>query len=501
MISPEARIAAGVVRGTAEGGVYVFRGIPYARPPVGELRLAAPAPARPWEGVRDASVFGPPPPQSSAGGTGPAAPAGHPDPDGWLTVNVWSPDLRASGLPVMVWVYGGAYMFGDSANPTYDGARMAREGDVVLVTFNYRVAVEGFAQIGGAPANRGLLDQLAALRWVRDNIAAFGGDPDLVTLFGQSAGGGSVASLLAMPDAAGLFCRAIVQSVPRTYFSTSLAGSIADELAAAFARKPTRAELMRIEPRRLVEAGDGITRRLAGYADRWGRISEMPSPYSPVVDGDVLPQNPWEALAAGASRDVPLLTGHTRDEYRLFLALAGRLGRATRAQAEHALRTFAPEGGADAYRAAYPRANDLYEVVNSDWLFRMPSLFLAKAHAAAGGDTYLYELTYPVPGMGGALGAPHGADVPLVFGNFRGGSAGMTYEDPPSAEIERLGKKMRTAWTAFARAGDPGWANFTAAERLTRVYDTDPAVVPYPEEASRRIWESEPFDTLDLSHG
>ena len=505
MSAPEVRTATGVVRGVVSDGVCAFRGVPYARPPVGGLRFAAPVPTLPWEGVRDASAFGPPPPQSSLAGPISLASADHPDPDEWLTVNVWSPDPRAGGLPVMVWIHGGAYMFGDSTNPTYDGARMAREGDVVLVTLNYRVAVEGFAQLEGAPANRSLLDQLAALRWVRDNIAAFGGDPDQVTIFGQSAGGGCVAALLAMPEAAGLFSRAIVQSLPRTYFSTPLAASIAGELAAVVSRRATRAQLAEVEPRRLVEAGDEITRRLADYADRWGRVAEMPSPYSPVVDGVVLPQNPWEALAAGASRDVPLVAGHTREEYRVFVALAGLLGKATNTQTEHALRTFAPGGKTDAYRAAYPRADDdeLYEIVLSDWLFRMPSLALAEAHASAGGRTYLYELTYPVPGMGGALGAPHGADVPLVFGNFRGGSAALTYDDGglPSAEAEALGEQMRAAWTGFARTGNPGWAAFTASERLTQVYDAEPSVVPYPEEASRRLWESEPFDTLGLRRG
>jgi para-nitrobenzyl esterase len=338
---------------------------------------------------------------------------------------------------------------------------------------------------------------------VRENIAAFGGDPRKVTVFGQSAGGGCVASLLAMPDAAGLFCRAIVQSVPRNYVSMPLAVAIADELAAVIARKPTKSDLMDCDPHELVAAGDTITRRLAGYSDRWGQVADTPSPYAPVVDGAVLPQDPWSALAAGASSDVPLVVGHTREEYRLFIALAGLLGKITDAQTEHALRTFAPGGDADAYRAAYPRADNdaLYELINSDWLFRMPSLALAKTHAAAGGGTYFYELTYPVPGMGGALGAPHGADVPLVFGNFRGGSANLTYVDPPSAETEVLGVRMRAAWTSFARTGDPGWAAFTAAERLTQIYDVDPATVPYPEEASRLLWESELFDTLDLVDG
>ncbi|MFD0525753.1 carboxylesterase family protein [Paractinoplanes durhamensis] len=210
MTMSEVRTAAGAVRGLVEDGVAVFRGIPFAEAP----RFAAPGPVTPWDGVRAASSFGPPPPQTGVAVTG----------DDWLTVNVWSPDPGAR-LPVMVWVYGGGYTIGMSGSPEYDGGRLARDGSVVVVTFNYRVGAEGFALIEGAPANRGLLDQVAALAWVRDNIAAFGGDPGQVTVFGVSAGGGSIAALLAMPRAAGLFRRAIVQSMPGTFFSPELAST------------------------------------------------------------------------------------------------------------------------------------------------------------------------------------------------------------------------------------------------------------------------------------
>ena len=174
---PVVRTAAGQVRGRAENGVAVFRGIPFAQPPVGALRFAAPQPARPWDGVREADMFGPPPPQSAfmLGPTAPVAPGA--DPDDWLTVNVFSPELGGAGLPVMVWIYGGGYRFGVSSQVVYDGTALARQ-NVVVVTFNHRIGVEGYAYLPGVPANRGLLDQVAALRWVQENIAAFGGDPD-----------------------------------------------------------------------------------------------------------------------------------------------------------------------------------------------------------------------------------------------------------------------------------------------------------------------------------
>src|SRR5436190_10556940 len=227
---PEVRTAAGTVRGCLDAGVTVFRGIPFAEPPVRALRFAAPQPVAAWDGVREAVSYGPPPPQAGFFGTDRLA---RDATDGWLTINVWSsePDSGA-GLPVLVWIQGGAFAIGMSSNPGYDGGRLARDGGVVVVTFNYRLGIEGFAQIEGAPANRGLLDQVAALQWVRDNIRALGGDPDRVTVFGQSAGAGSVAALLAMPRAAGLFRRAVAQSVPGPLFTPELAADIAETFAA-----------------------------------------------------------------------------------------------------------------------------------------------------------------------------------------------------------------------------------------------------------------------------
>src|SRR6266700_5354100 len=282
---PEVRAAAGRLRGGREAGVAVFRGIPFAEPPVGALRFAAPRPVRGWSGVREALSYGPPPPQG--GHFGMDALSRDAAGDDWLTVNVWSPEPGpGAGLPVMVWIQGGGYVIGLSGLPEYDGGRLARDGGVVVVTFNYRVGIEGFAQIEGAPANRGLLDQVAALAWVRDNIRAFGGDPDLVTVFGQSAGAGSVASLLATPLAAGLFRRAIAQSVPGIYYSAPLAADIARAIAAELGLVATTAELSGVDPMRLVAAADAVDRKLSQCQDRWGQVALTASPFAPVVDGE-----------------------------------------------------------------------------------------------------------------------------------------------------------------------------------------------------------------------
>ena len=478
----------------------VFRGIPFAEPPIRALRFAAPRPARGWDGVREAVAFGPPPPQAAAFGMDASArePAG----DDWLTLNVWSPEPRpGAGLPVMVWIHGGAYTIGMSSLPEYDGARLAREGGVVVVTFNYRVGIEGFGQIEGAPANRGLLDQIAALEWVRDHVRVFGGDPDRVTIFGESAGGGSVAALLAMPRAAGLFRRAVAQSAQGTFFSPELAADIASAGAARLGLRATVRDLSAVDPARLSAAGDATSATMAERTLRWGSVGYRSIPFAPVVDGDTLPVTPWQALAAGAARDVDLLVGHTREEQRLFTALDGRLGQVTEEEAEVALAILAPgSDGARRYRDGYPAAgpDDLFELVNSDWLFRMPTLHLAEVQTAAGGHAHVYELTWPAPGMGGILGACHGLDVPLVFGNLDRGLPATLIGEAPDPDAEALSARMRAAWTAFSAHGDPGWPAYDPERRLVQLFDARPTVAAYPEEASRRIWQDHPFAALPL---
>ncbi|MER5433160.1 carboxylesterase family protein [Streptomyces sp. NPDC002588] len=497
------RTAAGAVRGRRESGLTVFRGIPFAAPPVGEARFQAPRPPHSWDGTREAYAFGPPPPQEAGiqGRTGIVdAPAG----DDWLTVNVWTPEADSrSARPVMVWIYGGAYKLGHSGSPGYDAQHLARAGDLVVVTLNYRVGMEGFARIEGAPANRGLLDQVAALEWVRDNIAAFGGDPGQVTVFGESAGAGSVASLLAMPAARGLFGRAIAQSVPGTFFSDELARDLAAAMAAEAGLRPTAADLATVDPRTLPEAGAALGAKMGQRVDRWGRVAPTVTPFSPVVDGEVLPTTPWQALAAGAARDIDLVVGHNAQEFRLFMTLGDLRPKVTEEQASAVLRLFAPggEAGERAYRQAFPDAGpaDLFEQVQSDWLFHIPSLRLAEAQVAGGGRAHVYELTWPAPGMGGALGACHGLDIPLLFGTYQADLGNLLFAGAEvTAEARSLTAQFQTAWTSFARTGDPGWPVYDADRRLVRVLDTEPKTAPYPEESSRRLWEGREFPPLPL---
>jgi para-nitrobenzyl esterase len=237
------------------------------------------------------------------------------------------------------------------------------------------------------------------------------------------------------------------------------------------------------------------------WADRWGRPGYRRVLFSPVVDGDVLAVTPWQALTDGAGRDVELLVGHTRDEQRLFTAINGLLGAVSEEEAANALQILAPgPDGARRYRDAFPAAgpDELYELVHSDWLFRMPSLHLAESQTAAGGRAYVYELTWSAPGMGGVLGACHGLDVPLVFGNLDRGQPALLVGDTPSPEAEALSARMRAAWVSFAGHGDPGWPAYDTQQRLVQRFDTDSVVTAYPEELSRLIWRDHTFPALPL---
>jgi para-nitrobenzyl esterase len=493
---PEVSTSAGRVRGRVEHGNAVFRGIPFAKPPLGTLRFQAPEPPARWDGVRDAAGFGPSCPQPMRpGGPGTAGAPGPVDSSGeWLTVNVWTPDTQARSLPVMVWIHGGAYMFG-AGGPGHDGTPFAN-GGAVFVSCNYRLGVEGFAQIEGAPANRGLLDAVAALTWVKDNIEGFGGDPANVTVFGESAGAGVIAALLAMDRARGLFRRAIAQSVPGTFFTAGLAAAVTEAIAAAAGLPATGDALAAADPMRLVAAQVDVAARMKKRLD-WGPVRLTETPFSPVVDGEVLSRSPWRALVSGAARDVELLTGHNQDECRLFLAASGRIGAITDAELSTALDYFAPApDGPAGYRRAYGSrgASGLFEVAFSDWLFRMPTLHLAQAHAMSGGTTYLYELTAQAP-VGG-FGACHALDVPLIFGGYSEGIGLMLTGPEPPAEFVALGDLMRREWLNFAACGRPGWSPYGTAHRTTRVYDLQEDVCSYPEEASMHLWERHMFDAL-----
>ncbi len=324
----------GPVRGRTRDGVVSFLGIPYAAAPVGALRFAAPARPEPWTDVRDAYEFGPTPPKPAY--AQPIAEILHEvdvPGDDCLSVNVWTPSIdQGASAPVMVWIHGGAFVNGNSAMPVYDGTAFARDG-VVLVTLNYRLGVAGFALLPDAPANRGLLDQIAALEWVRDNIAAFGGDPSNVTIFGESAGAMSVTTLMAMPGADGLYAKAITESgAVQAAADPADAALVTERLGEALGIEATAANLAGIDVETLITAQRAVSVSLAIGPDPalfGATVVASSMAFIPVVDGDSLPRHPMAAFAGGAGAGVPLLTGTNTDEHRLFLVPTGVAGNVT----------------------------------------------------------------------------------------------------------------------------------------------------------------------------
>ncbi|MBB5911909.1 para-nitrobenzyl esterase [Nocardia transvalensis] len=468
-------VSGGKVRGLADGGISSFLGIPYAAPPVGPARFEAPQPVTEWSGVRDAVELGatcaqspyPAPIHALIGSDGVPG-------DEYLNVNVWTPDAGGSGLPVLVWIHGGAFVRGSNSQKIYDGSAFARDG-VVVVSINYRLGISGFAAVPGAPLNRGLRDQIFALHWVQENVAAFGGDPGNVTVFGESAGGMSVVNLLVAPQARGLFRRAIVQSANGSAVAAADdARKVAEQVAAKIGIDPTAAAFGELGPDQLRSAQDATALDLMTDPDpaRWGASVITNGlgilSFFPVIDGELIPDRPTDILAAHPDRTVPLIIGWTAEEFRFYTFPTGIAAGITAETLPIALARYGLEPAvAERYAANRPGASpaDVFAAVVTDLVFRDDAMRIAEYTAAAGNSTYVYEFAWRsgIPD----LGASHVMEVPFVFDQIDEAHT-LTGPNPP----QRLADEVHRAWVRFATHGDPGWSAFDAATRSVRIFDS-----------------------------
>jgi para-nitrobenzyl esterase len=491
---PVVRVKDGFVRGKTDSGVYAFLGVPYAAPPFGVNRMRPPQPVPAWTGEREATAFGPTapkgdyPPQYARLFPEVVIPG-----EDCLNLNVWTPDPGAAGLPVLVWIHGGSFMNGSSSVGAYDGAAFARDG-VVFVSINYRLAAEGFLFLDDGIANLGLLDQLAALRWVQDNVAAFGGDPGRVTVVGESAGAMSVTTLLSMPLAAGLFGQAIAQSGAAAHtLARDDARKVAGYLADALGVPADRESIKAVPLETLVQAASDLVVEVQTAPDpaRWGQLSLSLLPFAPAVDGSVLPAAPLTGIAAGQGGDVSLLTGSNRDEARLFLVAPAAIDLIDEPTLTAAAGAYGLSGnGLAAYRANRPGASpgDILAAVVSDWFFRVPSIRVAEAHAAAAGTgrTWMYRFDHPEPPDNHRFGACHAAEIPFVFDTATRADVRPLIGDTPS---QAVADRVHRVWVDFITHGNPGWAPYDTARRTTALLAETVTAVDDPAGDERALWD------------
>jgi para-nitrobenzyl esterase len=504
------RIASGKLRGALVADVYAFKGVPYGASTAGRNRFKPPQQPQPWIGVRDALAYAGRAPQL------PNRPKRRPEletllgpadmtPEGedCLTLNLWTPGLGdGAKRPVMVWLHGGAFAYGSGNRAVTDGANLARRGDVVVVSVNHRLNIFGFlhlADIGGLAwahsGNAGVLDLVAALHWVRDNIERFGGDPAKVTIFGESGGGGKVSVLLAMPAARGLFHRAIIQSGAAIRVSTrERANALAEAVLNEVGIGRGECEQLQTLPAEQLSAAIAPASRAVGRS-RWPLLDRYD--FGPVVDGSDLPQHPGEPEAPSIADGIPLMIGGTSEESAFFLADDDAVWNGTLDEEGLRLRVAAVAGSDTdkllaAYRAAMPQASPgdrlIAALTGSNFWIR--TMMLAERYAARQrAPIYMYSLDWQSPAHGGRLKAHHAMDLPFVFDNVD-----MADTTAAAPDARKLAARVAQTWIAFAQNGTPDnpaipdWPRYTSEDRATMILDTTCCVVHDASRELRLLW-------------
>ena len=501
----------GKLRGTIQNGISTFKGIPYAGPADGAGRFMPPSKPAPWTGVRDALGYGARAMQNDDAFA--IAPeilklfAGiaelQPMSENCLFLNVWTPALDGRKRPVMFWCHGGAFISGSGSAAWYDGTNLARKGDVVVVTINHRLGAFGYlhlADVGGdsCPLSgiAGMLDIVAALEWVRDNIANFGGDPGNVTIFGESGGGAKVSVLMAMPAARGLFHKAVIQSGPGVEMASRAdATETAKAMLGELGLKPGQVdELRRMPAERILKAQSAILSRISTMS----MANRRRLGFNPVVDGKALPDNPFAPSAPAISANVPLMIGTNKDEMTLFFGFApwldgldetslhNRAGMIVGDAAERVIAT---------YRNARPGASpkDIFLAIATDVMMRVPSLVTADRKTEQNAaPAYVYLFTWETPVLGGKLKSCHALEIAFVFDTLS--ASGLTGE---GSERAALADKMSRAWLSFAHSGNPNhagipqWPPYSTRTRPTMIFDRECKIANDPLGEERKAWMRE----------
>jgi para-nitrobenzyl esterase len=488
------KTTAGILRGGIENGIAVFRGVPYAAPPVGELRFSPPQAVAIWDDVRNATKDGPIAPQGRSRLAHIMGDFERPQSEDCLTLTIWTPAPDGAKRPVLVWLHGGAFSSGAGSLPWYSGERFTANGDMVVVSVNYRLGVLGFLSLPDvSEGNLGLLDQVAALNFVRANIAAFGGDPENVTLAGQSAGAAAIVMLMTMPPARGLFRRAILQSTPFGRMARTLddAHRIGRRLLDVLSLEPAHAEKLKSLPfAELVRAQGEVARLEKKFADTF-------APFWPVIDGDVYPGKVALALKAGAGGEIDTLIGTTREEMAAFYSIDEQV---THADSTAVEAVFAAMFKSD-WRLYYDeirrtRASNSSAALLGELMtqasFQLGSLSLAEWRADRGHPAYVYQFDWQSPA---GFESCHCLEIPFVFNNLANWTGSPMLKGADPHEASGLAEAMHAAWIAFARSGKPdhprlpAWPAYRRDDRVTMRFDR--AIGPVSDLAGmkwRRPW-------------
>jgi len=487
----------GKVQGYIHNEISIFKGISYAEPPIGQLRLNNPVPKKPWDGILDAVNFGPEAPQPYNLNT--PQPRPKQSEEECLTLNIWTSATDSEKRPVMVWIHGGAFIYGSSSRPIYNGLHLVQRGNVVVVTINYRLGPFANLYLPGAKANVGMLDQIIALEWVRDNIEYFGGDPDNVTIFGESAGAFSVCALMAMPKAKGLFKRAIAQSGaahPLSFRKSVLKQS------SEFLMNELNLKLDQIEEFQKLPWLDII--KATHRSNRKAALQGMRLSFSPYADGDTIPHHPLKAVREGYAKDVELIIGSNFEEAKFNHLmfpnfkeakpddLSKRMVRQLRLTIE---KDYDLENIINTYRNSREKnelpaePQDILDAFNTDNTFRIPAIKFAEAQSKHQKNTYMYIFSWRLPNIYGAM---HGLEIGFVFNRFF--NVDVPTLPKKSEETETLSKNMMDSWINFAKTGNPNhsripnWPSYNIENRSTIILDKEIKIWNDPLKEERELW-------------